>query len=139
MSHVTEWLRRLRINDNFQPTFTTMNNNKTNATSSTTTSLSNFTPMHAVASAAQPHHCNKRLLSSTESVKKCMKRGQLIKQPSSDNTSVMKLFEKKVKEKNIVDYVGILITINTCVKDYFKILVIIRYQINVKNCVTVCH
>ena len=59
MSHVTEWLRKLRINDNFQPTFTTMNNNKTNATSSTSTSLSNVIPMSAVASAAKPDHCNK--------------------------------------------------------------------------------
>ena len=31
-----------------------------------------------------------------------------------------------MKVKNIVDYAGILITINTCVKDYLRILVIIH-------------
>ena len=66
MSHVTEWLRRLRIDDNFQPTFTAMHINDTTAKVKTSMSLSNVIPISTVASPDKPQHCSKRLTLSTE-------------------------------------------------------------------------
>ena len=70
MSHVTEWLRRLRINDSFQPTFTTMNSHETSAKVNTSTALCNVIPIVAIATPVKPQHCSKRLMSSTESKRK---------------------------------------------------------------------
>ena len=70
MSHVTEWLRRLRINDSFQPTFTTMNSHETSEKVNTSAALCNVMPKSAIATPAQPHHYSKRLISSTESKRK---------------------------------------------------------------------
>ena len=70
MSHVTEWLRRLRINDSFQPTFTTTNNHETNAKVNASTSLCTVVPISTVATPAKPQHYSKRLILSTESRKK---------------------------------------------------------------------
>ena len=54
MSHITEWLRRLRINDSFQPTFTTPNNNETNAKANTSTAICNVMPISGVTTPAKP-------------------------------------------------------------------------------------
>ena len=70
MSHVTEWLRRLRMNKNVQPSFTTTNIDEPSLKVNTPTSLCNVQPKSAVAAPAQPHHCGKRLVSCTESNKK---------------------------------------------------------------------
>ena len=50
-----------------------MNSNETNAKVNTSTSLSNVIPISAVASAAKPQYCSKRLISSTKSRKKICK------------------------------------------------------------------
>ena len=70
MSHVTEWLRRLRISGSFQPTSTTMNSHETSTNVNTSTALCNRMPISAIVTPAKPHHCSKRLMSSTESKRK---------------------------------------------------------------------
>ena len=56
MRHVTEWLRRLRVNDNFEPTFNTLNSNETNTKNNTSVALSNVLPRSAITSTTKPQH-----------------------------------------------------------------------------------
>ena len=95
--HVTEWLRRLRINDNFQPSFTTMNSNELSIKVKTSTSLSNVLLISAVAAPAKPQHCSKRLVSCT------------------DNINMIKFLDKPGDTKK---HCGTHVTISTCVKDF---------------------
>ena len=116
MSYVTEWLRRLRMNDNFQPFFTTLNSKEDNSNVESSMSVPTVQVISVVAAPVRPQHCSKRLLSSTESKKKSVKRGIIIKHPIGGNRN-LKNVKNPGDTKNSVDYVWTHGAISTCVID----------------------
>ena len=65
MSHVTEWLQRLRINEKFKPPFTIMNSKEDSANVDTSISISMIKAISAIAAPVKLQHFAKRLISST--------------------------------------------------------------------------
>ena len=80
MSHITEWLRRLRINDKYKPSFTTMNSKKDSSNVDISMYIPMVTIIYIVAAPVKPQYCTKRLL-SWRVLKKSVKSGQLIQRP----------------------------------------------------------
>ena len=59
MSHAIEWFQRIKINDNFKLSFTTMNSKEAISNVQTSMSVHTVNPISAVAPTAKPQYYSK--------------------------------------------------------------------------------